>query len=106
MCPQVLDRHVVGDQGQVGVEERASTGAELEGSWLNKAHHGQRRQQAYRKPWLWLLLSEGQSILLDDRHGGFEVAFAAVGSDDRTEVEVVRGRVDSSECFLQAARRD
>ena len=41
---QVLDRHVVGDQGQVLAEQRAGRGAELERPALDQAHHRQRGQ--------------------------------------------------------------
>lgn len=49
-------------------------------------------------------LPEGQPVLFDDRHGRFEVALAAVRSDDRAEVDVVRGGVDDAERLLQPAR--
>jgi hypothetical protein len=41
MRQQVLDRHVVGDQGQVFTEPRAGRRAELERSTLHETHHRQ-----------------------------------------------------------------
>lgn len=47
--------------------------------------------------------AEGQSVLRDDRHGGFHIAFAAVGSDDRFQVDVLLRGVDDPERLLQPA---
>ncbi len=47
-----------------------------------------------------------ETVLLDDRQGGLHVALTSVGLDDRTQVQISRGRVNDPEGLLKATGAD
>jgi hypothetical protein len=93
---QVLDRHVVGYQGQVLPEQRAGGRTQLERRALDQAHHGQGREalRPARDGELGLHLVGGPVRPVGAPVGRAELDLArAVDLDHAAEPGALRGRV-------------